>query len=81
MKKLKRHSKNNHLIFFQCFGGYWNEVALSADGWGTHISASCQIQVRLLFSFLVNNFNLSQGLDFKYFKLFSFITLNKIGNF
>ncbi|XP_023326029.1 probable glucan 1,3-beta-glucosidase A isoform X1 [Eurytemora carolleeae] len=29
---------------YQCFGGYWNEVALSADGWGTHISASCQIQ-------------------------------------
>jgi len=29
---------------YQCFGGYWNDVALSGDGWGTHIEASCNIK-------------------------------------
>jgi len=26
---------------YQCFGGYWNEVALSQDGWNTHLQTAC----------------------------------------
>jgi len=26
---------------YQCFGGYWNEVALSPNGWNTHLETSC----------------------------------------
>ena len=33
------------MIFFQCFGGYWNDVAHWADGWGQHLDTSCTIKV------------------------------------
>lgn len=29
---------------YQCFGGYWNDVAHWPDGWGTHLDVSCTIK-------------------------------------
>ena len=34
-------------FLFQCFGGYWNDVAMSSNGWGTHIEHSCNIKVSI----------------------------------
>jgi len=28
---------------YQCFGGFWNAIALSPIGWGTHLEISCTI--------------------------------------
>jgi len=29
---------------YQCFGGYWNAIANSPTGWGTHLDTSCNIR-------------------------------------
>jgi len=35
------HSVSLDTHEYQCFGAYWNELAEKPEGWGTHLTHSC----------------------------------------